>query len=295
LHRVIRERVLPSETPLWDVRTHTGFWRHVLLRRGQATGEHLVGLYTTSDPAYTADVAALAEALMTTPMPEGQSVVGVVWFQNDGVADVARGAVAGVWGSQTLREELYGRQFRLSADSFFQTSTLGAEVLYNVIEQAVGTGHQTLYDLYCGTGSIGLALSHCAEEIVGVEEREVAVQDAIANAKENGVGNATYQASRMEKALSVLDGCCERDVLVVDPPRAGLHPRVTAKLAAMDARQLVYVACKPGSLGRDARILEAGGWRLVALWTVDLFPQTGHLEMVGRFEKSCVEATTGSR
>jgi len=118
-----------------------------------------------------------------------------------------------------------------------------------------------------------------------VEEVEAAVADARANALANDVGNTRYVVSRMEKALDVLDGCCGDDVLVVDPPRAGLHPKVSARMAEMNAPHLIYVACKPASLGRDARVLEAGGWQLAELWTVDLFPQTGHLEMVGRFEK----------
>lgn len=283
---VIRTRLIEnSETPLWDVRSHEGFWRHCLIRRGEATGQHLVGLYTTSSTEYTEEVEALAQALMHTTLPSGESVVGVIWFTNDGVADVARGDVRMVWGQETLEEHLGGCRFRLSADSFFQTSTQGAELLYATIRDAVGSGHNTLYDLYCGTGSIGLVLSDCAEQIVGVEEVQAAVLDAQLNATENGITNCTYTTSRMEKALDVLDGCCPKDMLIVDPPRAGLHPNVTARLARMDAPHLVYVACKPGSLGRDAKVLEAGGWTLREIWAVDLFPQTGHLELVGRFEK----------
>ena len=287
LANVIRTSVIEaSDTPLWDVRSHEGFWRHCLIRRGEATGQHLVGLYTTSASEYAEEVEAVAEALMGCVLPEGQSVVGVIWFNNDGVADVARGEVRRVWGQETLEEHLGGCRFRLSADSFFQTSTQGAELLYATIRDAVGDGYNTLYDLYCGTGSIGLVLSDSAKNIVGVEEVDAAVLDAQLNAAENGISNCTYQTSRMEKALEVLDGCCPEDMLIVDPPRAGLHPKVTARLARMDAPHLVYVACKPGSLGRDAKVLEDGGWRLKDIWAVDLFPQTGHLELVGRFEKS---------
>lgn len=294
LAEVIRTLVIEgSQSPLWDVRSHQGFWRHCLIRRGEATGEHLVGVYTTSSSEYAEEVHALADALMRCDMPDGQSVVGVIWFTNDGVADVARGEVCHVWGRETLEEHLGGCRFRLSADSFFQTSTQGAELLYATIREAVGSGYNTLYDLYCGTGSIGLVLSECATHIVGVEEVEAAVLDARQNASDNGISNCTYTVSRMEKALDVLDGCCPEDMLIVDPPRAGLHPNVTARLARMDAPHLVYVACKPGSLGRDAKILEAGGWQLKELWAVDLFPQTGHLELVGRFEKSLSQENHG--
>ena len=185
------------------------------------------------------------------------------------------------WVAWEDAEDLLGVRFDLSRESFFQTSTEGAEVLYRTVGEAVGEARETLLDLYCGTGSIGLVLADRARRILGVEEVEAAVADARKNAERAGV-EAKYVASKLEDALDVLEGL-DDVVAVVDPPRVGLHPKVAKRLAAFSCDTLVYVACKPGSLGRDAAILCEGGWTLTDLWPVDLFPQTGHCEVVGRF------------
>ena len=184
-----------------------------------------------------------------------------------------------------MKEQLGETVFRLSPSSFFQTSTKGAVVLYDTVREAVGHQAEILYDLYCGVGSIGLYLSDYVEQIIGIEEVEAAVADARENAKLNQVSNVSYRAAKVEDVLSDLQDIRSNACLVVDPPRAGLHPKVAKTLSTAQTSRLIYVACKPGSLGRDAAILEAGGWRLRELWAVDLFPQTGHIEMVGRFER----------
>ncbi len=275
----------PEAPPPNDVRTHEGFWRHVRLREGHHTGERLVVLFTrTPDPEtpWGADAEAWVERVAEAV---GDRAVGVVWCVDDGVADVARGEVRRVWGRGELREELHpeglrNARFQLSHESFFQTNTPGAEVLYSTIGEALGEHRDgLLLDLYCGTGSIGITLADRFEQVVGIEVVEAAVHDAEANAKANDV-EANYRCAKVEDALDALGGGSH---VVVDPPRAGLHPKVARHLATTRARSLVYVACKPGSLGRDAALLAEGGWRLEALWTVDLFPHTGHIEMVGRF------------
>lgn len=277
----LRQAVLVDDVqPLWDARAHTGVWRHALIREGRATGELLVGLYTTS----TADreaVARVADALQATPLPDGRRLVGVLHILNDGVADVCRGETDRVWGQPHLEEVLGGVRFTLSTESFFQTSTEGAEVLYQTVREALGPRRETLLDLYCGIGSIGLVLADQADRIVGVEEVEASVRDARTNAVRAGV-NAEYTAGRVEDLLDVFEAGGDT-VAIVDPPRAGLHPKVAKRLAKWQGDTLIYVACKAGSLGRDAAILVQGGWHLEALWTVDLFPQTGHIEVVGRF------------
>jgi 23S rRNA (uracil1939-C5)-methyltransferase len=238
-----------------------------------------VALYTSSDGT-EADVTIVAEALMAA------GAHGVIWGVDDGVADVARGVVQRTWGSATIEEHLTtasGRtvSYRLSATSFFQTNTAGAQLLYDTVGEAlIGSG--TLLDLYCGTGAIGLFLADRFSAVVGVEVIEAAVRDAEENAVRNGV-EASYRVARVEDALD----CLEIDgpvSAVVDPPRAGLHPKVAKALATWKgAEELIYVACGPAALGRDAAVLEEGGWRLTDLWTVDMFPQTGHVEMVARF------------
>jgi 23S rRNA (uracil1939-C5)-methyltransferase len=269
----VRSVALDPLAPLpWDVHEHQGFWRHVRLREGFHTGERMLVLFTTSpadgDEAWVERVAAAVDGL----------VVGVVWCVEDGVADVARGDVRRVWGRGTFDERLSGRTFRLSHDSFFQTNTPGAEVLVQAIGLALGSGGRLL-DLYSGAGTFGITLADRFDEVFGLEEVSAAVDDARANAAANGV-RAEYVCAKVEDALERLGSGAH---VVVDPPRAGLHPKVVRRLADLDAASLVYVACRPASLGRDAVALAAGGWRIEALWTVDMFPQTGHTEMVARF------------
>jgi 23S rRNA (uracil1939-C5)-methyltransferase len=276
---VVREVALAEAAPPpWDVRSHKGFWRHLLLREAAATGERLVGLYTaTADAEARGWVTEVQSRLARQP-----GVVGVLHIENDGVADVARGVVRSVVGRDYLEECLGTVRFRLSATSFFQTSTAGAVALYDTVAEAVGRGARRLVDLYCGTGAIGLYLASRFEEVLGIEENADAVGDARQNAAANQIGSVTYFAGKVEDALpAVWQGAGV--AWVVDPPRVGLHPRVVAMLAAARADTLVYVACHPASLGRDAAVLEAGGWSLAELWPVDLFPQTAHVEVVARF------------
>lgn len=271
----------PDAPPPYHPVRHDGVLRHLVLREGFATGELLVVLHTTSGVT-DAFLDRFAAACLATPL-DGARVVGVVHRVHDGVADVAGGPIARVDGEGALHERLLGRTFRISPDSFFQTSTAGAEVLYRTIGEALGGGG-TLYDLYCGAGSIGICLADRFDGIVGVEVMPEAVRDARDNAARNRV-DGVWHAGAMEDALAVLPGPQRAGPrhLVVDPPRAGLHPRVAGALATVDADTLVYVACRPASLGRDRVVLEAGGWRATDLWTVDLFPQTGHVEAVMRF------------
>lgn len=283
---VVRAHALAEDAPpVWDARAHTGFWRHLLLRRGESTGEHLIVLFTADQREQEPAVTALAEALMATPLRSGR-LVGVEWAVNDSVADVARGETARTWGRPTLEERLGPIQLQLSRTSFFQTSTTGARILYDTVGEALGAGG-TLLDLYCGAGSIGLYLGAGFDRVVGVEEIADAVTDARANAERHGIAGEWHHA-RVEDALDLVAAVPGPRRLVVDPPRVGLHPRAAAAIAGWPADVLVYVACRPSSLGRDRAILEAGGWRLTDLWVVDLFPQTAHVEAVARFVKDPV-------
>ncbi|MFH1469260.1 MAG: 23S rRNA (uracil(1939)-C(5))-methyltransferase RlmD [Pseudomonadota bacterium] len=268
-----RAHLATSALPPWDTRGQRGFWRHLLLREGQ-DGDRLV-LVFTAPPEDEALARAELDALAAS-LPE---VGGVLWMVNDRVADAAIGEQRAVLrGRPWLEERLGHLRFRLAPLDFFQTNTPGAEVLYSVVAEAAGRGRRLL-DLYCGTGAIGLWLAPAFAEVVGVEIHAPAVESAARNAEVNGIAHARFLAGEVERVALELDG----DVVVVDPPRAGLHPRAARWLAALPAERLVYVACHAPSLGRDRAILEEGGWRLDALWTVDLFPQTGHVEAVARF------------
>ncbi len=275
----MRAQVLvPGAPPPYDPRTHEGFFRHLLLRRGE--GGVLVGLFTVSPSASERGfVERIASRMLDLP-----DVSGFVWFRNDGVADVAQGEVEQIWGEPTLQIALGTTRFTLDPRAFFQTNTAAAAVLYATIGEALGSGHRLLLDLYCGAGSIGIFLADRSRELLGVESVPEAVENARRNAAANGV-RARFLAARVEQVLDRLSGG-PGVAAVVDPPRAGLHPKVADALASASLEVLVYVACNPASLGRDRRRLEAGGWVLERCWAVDLFPQTGHLEVVARFVRS---------
>jgi 23S rRNA (uracil1939-C5)-methyltransferase len=275
-----------SDAKPWNTRTHTGFWRHLMLRRGEATGEILVVVFTTSDPNHGNRIPQLAATLRALPLRESQ-VVGVEWVHNDGVADVAQGQTFAVYGRDTLTELLEGVRFQLSRRTFFQTNTAGAAALVRTVADALGQGG-TLLDLYGGVGTFALTLRHAFDAVIGVEIVPAAVEDARRTAEANGI-DATFTAAAVEDVLDALQARRSEAKgglrILVDPPRAGLHPKVAAWLANVEADVLVYVACHAPSLARDRIALEAGGWRLVSVQTVDLFPHTGHVETVGRFER----------
>ena len=271
---VIRDH-MPS--PPWNTREHTGVWRHVVIRKGEGV---LVTLVTTSgaDPA---QVRALGEKIGAL-----ESVVGVLWVVTDRLSDVAEGELVEVlYGQAWLDIRVSDVAIRLPHDGFFQVNTAGAKILFDIIGEALApTGGGTLLDLYCGVGAIGMHLASRFDRLIGVELNPASIACAVDNAARNGI-EADWHAGKVEQILPRLSISGPRWI-VVDPPRAGLHPAAARFLARQEAEALVYVACNPGSLGRDRVILEAGGWKLQALWSVDLFSQTPHTEAVARFTRA---------
>ncbi len=282
MNRVIETVRAQSPGPAWNNHSHTGWWRHLVLREGD---DGLMVTLVTHPDCPEADVRAVADAVAAL-----DQVASVLWRVNDGVAEVATGQLRAVLhGRPTLAITLGGRRLELPAESFFQVNTPGAQVLLARIDAALrlpddpedGRLPGTLLDLYCGVGAIGLALADRFTGVVGIELDAAAIDVARANAARLGVPG-TWHAGAVEAVLPELSLPAPLRV-VVDPPRVGLHPRAAEFLAGLDAQVLVYVACNPASLGRDREILEAGGWRLDDLHAVDLFPQTRHVEAVGRF------------
>jgi 23S rRNA (uracil-5-)-methyltransferase RumA len=202
---------------------------------------------------------------------------------NDGVADVIKNEnVRVVTGRRYFYEELCGLRFKIGAFSFFQTNSAGADILYGKVREYAGTGN-TVYDLYCGTGTIAQILASSFENITGVELNNEAVQAAEENAKLNGISNCRFIAGDV---LQTIDALVEGhipsapDCVVVDPPRDGLHPKALLKLISMGAERLVYISCKPTSLARDMVALTQAGYKAEKVVCVDMFPRTGHVECV---------------
>jgi len=265
----------------WDLRAQRGLLRHLVLRRGMRTGELLVDLVTSCDLPEAIEPYAAA---FLARHPEVTTFVQNV---NTRAATVAVGERERVLhGEGTIREVVGGLTFALSANSFFQTNTEQAERLFEIVaeEAEVGEGER-VFDLYCGTGAIALSLARRGARVVGFESVPSAVRDARANAAANGLAATEFIEGDVLEALGASAGGAAPGVVVVDPPRAGLHPRVVPLVAALGARRIVYVSCNVASAARDLPRLLSEGYALERARPVDLFPHTPHLEIVFRLSR----------
>ena len=268
--------------PAYDRRTQDGVLRNLVVREGRRTGELQVRLVTS--PA-DLDLDGFAEAV-------GAS--SVMWTRAAGVGETTAGGESEVLhGTEAIDEELTlagaDLRFRLSAEAFFQTNTEMAEVLYGTaVEFAALQGWERVYDLFCGIGTIGLALAPRAGEVWGLEIVEEAIADAIANARRNDLAAKTrFFAGDVRVALRELSERAGRpDVLVVDPPRAGLSAKIVRRIIETAPKRIVYVSCNPTTLAPNAAQLVEAGWTLRRVRPVDMFPQTPHIECVALLERT---------
>jgi 23S rRNA (uracil1939-C5)-methyltransferase len=223
-------------------------------------------------------------------------VRSVHWAVNDTPAEVTNLPTRLLWGDEAIEEELLGLRFRIRPGAFLQTNTEMAERLYTLArEYAALTGRETVYDLYCGAGTIGLTLARDALTVWGVEVSEESVACAIENAELNGIGNAAFFAGNVGQALEELQERAGRpDVVVVDPPRAGLAGKALRRTGTLQAGRIVYVSCNPTTLASDLRTLrDEFGYTLLRTRPVDMFPHTPHVESVSVLELSGGRQTSG--
>jgi 23S rRNA (uracil1939-C5)-methyltransferase len=278
----VRERVVDwcraEGLAAYDRRAESGFLRNLVVREGRRTGELQARLVTRSGAL---DGSGLAAAL--------GSVGGVLRTQFDGLGETTQsGSTELLGGVERFDEELAGLRLSISADAFFQTNTEMAEVLYKLaIEYAELGGFERVYDLYCGIGTIGLLMAPRAAEVWGLEIVESAIFDAIANARANEIDNARFFAGDVRLALRELVERAKRpDVVVVDPPRAGLSQKVVRRIIETAPKRIVYVSCNPTTLAPNAAQLVEAGYVLRKVRPVDMFPQTPHIECVAQLERA---------
>ena len=255
---------------------HTGFLRHLLLRRGNTTGEILVNLVTTSE--IETDFAELQNRLLKLPL-EGK-IVGFLHIINNSLSDVVRSDETRIlYGQDYFYEEILGLKFKITPFSFFQPNSYGAEVLYKTAREYIGdTKEMTVFDLYSGTGTISQIMASVAKEVIGVEIVEEAVKAAGENVHLNGIENCRFIAGDV---LKVLDDIQEKpDFIILDPPRDGIHPKALPKIIDYGVDKLVYISCKPTSLARDLEMFLGRGYQVEKVCSVDQFCQTVHVETV---------------
>ena len=255
---------------------HTGYLRHLLLRRGDRTGEILVNLVTTTQEEH--DMSPLKEALLNLEL-EGK-IVGFLHILNDSLSDVVQSDETRIiYGQDYFYEKLLNLEFKITPFSFFQPNSRGAEVLYSTVRDYIGDiNDMTVFDLFSGTGTIAQVLAPVAKQVIGVEIIEEAVEAAKENAAHNGLSNCKFIAGDVFK---VLDEIKEKpDVIVLDPPRDGIHPKALPKILDYGVDKIVYISCKVTSLARDLEMIQARGYEVVKSVAVDQFCQTVHVETV---------------
>jgi 23S rRNA (uracil1939-C5)-methyltransferase len=281
IRETVREWAQEEGLPAFDQSTHTGYLRHLVVREGRNTGQALVQLVTAPGDLQGAD--RLVDALRGHP-----EVRSIHWAVNDSPAEVTNLPTNLLWGEEAIEEELLGLRYRVRPNAFLQTNTAMAERLYELaIDYSGLTGAETVYDLYCGIGTIGLSMASQGLTVWGVEVSEESVACAIENAGLNGISNAAFFAGEVGRSLEDLaERAGPPEIAVVDPPRAGLSGKALRALARLEAPRIVYVSCNPTTLAGNVKDLVGDwGYRLVRVRPVDMFPHTPHVESVSLLER----------
>ncbi|MDL2275791.1 23S rRNA (uracil(1939)-C(5))-methyltransferase RlmD [Desulfosarcina sp. OttesenSCG-928-G10] len=274
----VREFVRASDLPVYGLRSHEGFWRFLMLRHSVAADQWMVNIVTAWEAP---DVVSPLAEMLRNRFPGVTSVVNNITARKSGVAVGEKEILLS--GTPVLQDAIGPYRFDISANSFFQTNTRGAARLYQTVSDYAGlTGTETVLDLYCGTGTIAIWLSSMAKEVIGVEIVESAVADAIKNCTSNGIDNCRFVQGDVKAALSTVSST--PDVLIIDPPRAGMHPDVVRQVLAMAPPKIVYVSCNPATLARDMLTLKER-YTVAEVQPVDMFPHTFHIEAVARLVK----------
>ena len=286
--KITLEYFKERQIPFYHKLRHTGYLRHFLVRKAAKTGEILVDLVTTTQ---TDGLGAETESILLDGWVKALCeetydgvLKGILHTKNDSVADTIKNEGTDIlFGQDFFYEELLDLKFKITPFSFFQTNSLGAEVLYQTAREFIGDAlddeaSQTVFDLYSGTGTIAQILSPVAKKVIGVEIVEEAVVAARENAALNGLTNCEFIAGDV---LKVIDTIGEKpDYIVLDPPRDGIHPKALEKIIRYNVPQMVYISCKPTSLARDLEVLQARGYQVKKVQCVDMFPATGNVETV---------------
>lgn len=272
-----KERQIPHYNKI----THQGFMRFLVVRKGHKTGEIMVNLVTTSQ--IEMDLTEYKDMLLS--LDTQAEIVSILNTIDDDIADAVKcEELRLIHGRDHIYEELLGLRFKISPFSFFQTNTLGAEKLYTMVREYVGSNeNKTIFDLYCGTGTIGQMLSDGAKEVIGIELVEEAVVAANENAKLNKIDNAHFIAG--DVAVKVKELKVKPDIIVVDPPRAGIHKNAIRDIIDFDSKEIVYVSCNPKTLVDDLKIFQEAGYSIEKMRGMDMFAHTPHCETIVKLIK----------
>ena len=273
-----REFMKNSAVPAYNLKNHTGFWRFLVLRHSVAHDQWMVNIVTATRDDQT--IRRLAD-LIVNEHPKVVSVLNNITSRKSGVAVGDEEVLLA--GKPILRDRIGPFEFEISANSFFQTNTRGARHLYDtVMEYAALTGTETALDLYSGAGAIAIYLADAAQTVFGIEISRQAIIDAENNCRLNQIDNCRFIQGDARNCLSQIGA--RPDVVIVDPPRAGMHKEVVEQILDMAPETIVYVSCNPATMARDLLMMK-DSYRVVAVQPVDMFPHTFHIESVAKLEK----------
>jgi len=274
----VRTYMKDSGAPPYGVRSHVGFWRFLMLRHSKAFDQWMVNIITAKEDL--TKTKPLADLLIKT-YPSIISVINNITSRKAGVA-IGEYEIL-LAGASTIKDKIGLFEFEISSNSFFQTNSLGAERLFETVKDyAELTGTETVLDLYSGTGAIAIFLADTAKEVIGIEISEGAVTDAKKNCHINRISNCRFIHGDMMNALS--DAAITPDVMIIDPPRAGVHKKVIKQIIEIAPRRIVYVSCNPATLARDLCMIKEQ-YRILDVQPVDMFPHTYHVEAVVKLER----------
>jgi len=267
--------------PYYKVMKHEGFLRNLVIRKAINTEEILVNIVTTSQMDY--DFNSFVDGLKTMDL-KGK-ITGIIHTVNDSLSDVVQAdKIEILYGREYIIENLLGLNFKINPFAFFQTNTKGAEALYSMVRDFMGDSEaKVVFDLYCGTGTIGQIVAPKAKKVLGIELIEEAVEAAKENAKLNNLDNCEFIAGDVAEAIKTVN--LKPDIIILDPPRPGVHPVALDYVIKFNAPEIVYVSCNPKSLAVDLAVLVAHGYKVEKVKLMDMFPHTPHIETVVKIVK----------
>jgi tRNA (uracil-5-)-methyltransferase len=270
-----------KQLPHYRVMSHEGYLRNLVIRKAKNTGEILINIVTTSQIDF--DFSELTELLRS--LPYHGILTGIIHTTNDSLSDmVTADKVDILYGRDYIIEKLLGLKFKITPFSFFQTNSKGAEKLYSLVRDFMESSEdKVVFDLYCGTGTIGQIVAPKAKKVIGVELVEEAVAAANENAKFNGLNNCTFIAGDVAKVIQEVKD--KPDIIILDPPRAGVHPVALKYVMDFNAKDIIYVSCNPKSLVVDLKTLTEGGYKAEKVICKDMFPMTPHIETIVKLSK----------
>ena len=282
--KTVKTVTLKTGLPAYDTRNHTGIWRFLVLREGIHTGDIMVNLFTSGQKEE--QVKKVIDRMVPEIQKNHPEITSLIHTVTDKMAQIARGDHSRLLqGKNEIREKIGDKIFQISPEAFFQTNTVQTEVLFNTIcDLADFRGTENVLDLYCGTGAIGIFIADKVKNIYGIEVVESAIADADKNAEINNLNNIYFHRADIQEIMNNITQVTEKftdpDVVILDPPRGGTHPKSIQNLMKLAPPKIIYVSCNPAILARDLNLLCKNQYTLKTVQPVDMFPHTGHVEIV---------------